>query len=187
MKALVLALVLLVPSVVFGQYLLSDLADVPPSLRQENWMGQRWCNECNTYHPKMGSCVHASIMTLLSYHGLDDWAFWWKINYGGGETASSIIEIMNGTGLPFTYTEHGEVAFLEYATRNRLGCIIWYFPAHCVTLVDLTPTHAILIDNNSPGDYIPVPRVEFLDRWQNQYGGFALTLVLPPPPPAPRL
>ncbi len=91
---------------------------------------------------------------------------------------------MEEAGLRYAYTKDADVAFLEWATRNRLGVGIFYFPRHAINLVDLNEHEAVLLDNNRPNEYIRVPREEFIRAWRG-YGGFAWTVVYGPPPPYP--
>lgn len=52
--------------------------------------------------------------------------------------------------------------------------MIFYFPNHAVTLVDLTAGEAVLLDNNDVRRYVRIPRQEFIRRWRG-YGGAATT------------
>ena len=183
MRAILFALIIWCATPAFACHI-GDLADVPPALRTENWLGKRWCEECQTDHYG-GSCVHASFSTVLYYHGLDDMGDWWRQTYEAGEYADRMVRRVRESGLPFAYTDTGSVEFLEWCSRNRLPCIIWWKQSHCCTIVDLNDEYAVIIDNNHPGEYEYVPRNEFIHRWQNWYDGFALTVVRPPPPPTP--
>lgn len=149
------------------------LADVPPQLRQPN------------YSPYgQGSCVHASTITILRWLGQFEVAAWWKANYHSGEYADRLIERLDAAGLKYAYEDDGDIRFLEWCARNRVVAGIFYFPRHAVNIVDFNETHAVLLDNNRPGDYIYIPRNEFIRNWR-AYGGFAWTLVYDTPPPYP--
>jgi hypothetical protein len=87
-------------------------------------------------------------------------------------------------GLRYAYTASGNVEFLEWATRNRYAAGIFYYPKHAVNLVELNEDHAVLLDNNRVGNYIYVPRDEFIEKWLG-YGGFAWTIIYSAPPPRP--
>lgn len=152
----------------------SDLADVPVELRQKNWL-----------HQGEGSCAHASTIVALRWINLPEMADWWKTNYGGGEYFSRLTERMDSAGLRYVATEDGDFRVLEYAARNRLVVVLPYKPAHAINLVDLTPTHAVLLDNNRPGEYEYVPRAEFDARWTQEFGGVAICLIGTPAPPWP--
>lgn len=152
----------------------AKLADVPVEMRQENWApyGE-------------GSCVHASVVTMLRWHGMDELAAWWRDTYHSGETATGLLDKLDQAGLKYAYTDTGDVAFLEWASRNRLVVGLPYTPAHFMNLVDLTSTKAVLLDNNSTDKYIYIDRDVFLNAWKNRYSGFAFVLVYPPQPPWP--
>jgi hypothetical protein len=93
---------------------------------------------------------------------------------------------MEAAGLRYAYNDSGDIEFIEWATRNRMASGIYYKPYHAICIVDLTKTHAVLLDNNRPEEYEYVPRNEFVNRWRNEYGGFAWTVVYQPPPGEPK-
>lgn len=153
--------------------LVESLADIPPQMRQPN------------YSPYgQGSCVHASTITILRYLGHFDIAEWWRNNYHSGEYAGRLISRLDNAGLKYAYEDNGDIRFLEWCARNRIPAGIFYFPRHAVNIVDLNETHAVLLDNNRPADYIYIPRDEFERKWRG-YGGFAWTFVYDTPPPYP--
>jgi hypothetical protein len=156
-----------------GACLVESLADIPPQLRTPNYApyGQ-------------GSCVHASTVTLLEWQGQHELAKWWKANYNSGEYANRLINRMEAAGLRYAYTKSGSVEFLEWASRNRMGAGIFYYPRHAVNLVDLNEKEAVLLDNNRVDNYIRVPREEFIENWLG-WGGFAWTVCYSPPPAWP--
>ena len=153
--------------------IVGSLADVPPMLRQENWDPLGY-----------GSCVHASTITILRSQGQTQLADWWRATYYSGEYGWRLIERLNNAGIRYAYTDKGDVEFLEWACRNRMGLGIFYFPRHAVNLVELNEREAVLIDNNRPNSYIRIPREQFIRNWK-AYGGFAWTVVYQPPPPTP--
>jgi hypothetical protein len=155
--------------------IIETLADVPWQLRQPNWDSPKG----------EGSCVNAATVTLLRWMGLHEHAEWWRTNFQGGEWDTSQINHMTFSGLKFAYTDTGDPAFLDWASRNRLGAGIFYYPRHSINLLDLSQDYAILLDNNSVGVYTVVPREEFLRRWRTEFGGFGWTFVYQPPPPWP--
>lgn len=146
--------------------------NLPLSARQRNWGG--------------GSCVHASTVMCLRWQGLDELADWWRRTYAGGEHASGLAAKLDRAGVRFAYVTNGDVAFLEWACRTRRGCGITYFSNHYICLVHLDAEKAMLLDNNRIGQFITVPRDEFIRRWKG-FGGWACTPVYSPaPPPAYR-
>lgn len=154
----------------------TDLADVPQDLRQPNWIGTAG----------EGSCFHASIVSALNWLGQDEMAAWWKQTYSNGEYARRALERLDAAGLRYVFTQSGDIAVLEYAARNRLIVTLPYKPYHAINLVDLTATHAVLLDNNSVGQFEYVPRAEFEQRWRQEFGGIAIVLLGTPAPPWPR-
>lgn len=157
--------------------IIETLADVPPQLRQPNWSAVK---------NGQGSCVNASTITLLRWLGLEEHAAWWRQSFEGGEWHGSHIQHMQSSGLKFAYTLEGDVAFLEWACRNRLGAGIFVDGgAHAINLADLTPEYAVLLDNNHPEAFYYVSRDEFIQDWLGA-SGFAWTFIYTPPPPWPR-
>lgn len=150
--------------------------DVPLALRTDNWGG--------------GSCVHASTVTLLRWHGLHELADWWRATYSGGESNTRLVNRMEAAGLRYAYTDTGDVSFLEWCARTGRGAGIFYKTNHAINLVGLDSEYAYLLDNNATaypetvGHWERVPRATFEERWRG-YGGFAWSLVYSPPPPLP--
>src|SRR5689334_6705611 len=54
--------------------------NVPPSLRQSNWLGSQG----------EGSCVHATMVSLFNWQGRPQLAAWWKAHNGDGEWAEDL-------------------------------------------------------------------------------------------------
>ena len=129
-----------------------------------------------------GSCVIASTVSLLRWQGLDELAERFRRLYSGGQSSDSLHAKLDAHDLRYACTTRGDVRFLEWAIRTRRGAGITFYPMHFVNLVDLTPTHAVLLDNNHTERYITLPRREFEARWR-AYGGWATTLVYAPAPP----
>jgi hypothetical protein len=163
----------------------ADLADVPKEVRQENYVKK--CPDCGEEHDRFpGSCVHASTITMLRWHGMDELADWWRENYHSGETLHGLTSKLDEAGLKYAFTDTGDVSFIEWAVRNRLVVGLAYKPSHWINLVDLTDEHAVLLDNNRIGEYEYIPRAEFEAAWKNQFWGVAVVLVYEPSPPWPR-
>jgi len=156
------------------------IIEIPPRFRQKNWMAQNGTG---------GSCVHASVITLLQWQGNFQMATWWRSNFEGGEEWGPLVDKLNASGVRWAGTCNAPVQFLEWACANRLGAVIEYsqnqMARHALVIVDLTPTHAILLDNNNPRYFRQVSRDRFLQIWQGQSFACAFTLVNSPPPPFP--
>ena len=129
-----------------------------------------------------GSCVIASTVSLFRWQGRDDLADLFRQSYSGGQSASSLHAKLESRGVRYAFTTSGDAAFLEWACRTRRGAGVTFFANHFVCLVHLDAQHAILLDNNRIGQYITLPRDEFLRRWRG-YGGWATTPVYSPAAP----
>jgi len=179
-RTLMILSMVMAASVVIAGSPSKELADVPKQLRHHNW-GTR------------GSCTHASICTALEYHNQHALATWWRTTYSGGETIDGSIKKLTDAKVPFTYTETGDMRWLEWAVRNRMCVVLYHVPAgHCVNLVDMTDTTVTFIDNNNEWEFVSMDRKSFVQKWLNPYGdgnsgGWAIALALTPPPPWPDL
>lgn len=101
-------------------------------------------------------------------------------------------------GLPTPlYVQHtgGDPLFLELALKtNRMPAVTYsgndgvYYRqsvAHMVNLVYLSKTHACILDNNYPNQYLWMTRNQFLERWKGMGGGWAVVLLRCGPPAIP--
>ena len=144
--------------------------DLPAAMRESNWGG--------------GSCVHASTVMVLRWQGQEELADWWRATYAGGESDSGLESKCERAGLRWAYTDRGDEAFLDWCSRTHRGATIFYFPNHSICFCGFEGENAVLLDNNHVDDYLRIPRADFVRAWKG-YGGFALTVVYSPPPPAP--
>lgn len=151
--------------------------DLPKEFRQENYSG--------------GSCVHAATISLLRWQGQFDMANWWKDNYYGGESISRLTRRMDAAELKFAYTSNGDFSFIRWCVRTGRGAGIFYKYNHAINLVGMDENNVYLLDNNNinypehNGKWETVPIETFKDKWVNNYGGVAWTLVYYPPAPLP--
>lgn len=146
--------------------------NVPPSLRQENW--------------GTGSCVHASLISLLRWQGRHNTAAYWRAKYEGGESFNGLTAKLEAEKQ--RYAAGFDVAFLEWACRTRRGAVITWDVAqgyHSVAVVHLDDKLAGILDNNDIGRIHWFPREAFLAHWQIS-GSWAVTPVYTPAPPLPR-
>jgi len=150
--------------------------NLPVALRQANWRGDEG----------EGSCVHASLCSLLRWQGRNATADHWRQTYGNGEWAAGLADKMDREGVRFAYTvSEGDVGFLEWACSTRRGCGVTVLGGrHMVTLVHLDEVRAGLLDNNSVTHIKWVPRKTFLAEWFNS-NSWAITPVYTPAPPLP--
>ena len=145
--------------------------DLSNQLRQPNYAG--------------GSCVYASLVTVLRWQhqfGLADQV---RSGYSGACSEGSLIRACENLNIKYAYTVRGDPKFLDWCDRTNRGAVIFYFDNHSVTFACYTNGLASLIDNNDPDRKILIPKEQFLKDWK-KYGGFALTAVYSPSPPKPR-
>ena len=151
---------------------LVDLAEVRVEDREGNYAG--------------GSCVHASLVTAMRYQGKPELADWWRRTHSGGEFPHRTNRKLRDAGIPSAYTlRENNVAFLQWAVDNRLGCgVAINGGRHMILLVEMTKTHVCLIDNNNVRRLYWLPRDRFIQNWTDA-GSWGVTPVLrrvPQPP-----
>jgi hypothetical protein len=144
--------------------------DLPREFRCANYAG--------------GSCMHASLISVLRWQGLDSIADYWRHNYYGGAAVTDLARIGERLGLDYAFTMQGDVSFLEWASRTRRGAAIHYKPNHACTFCGFVGDQAVVLDNNSPRRLEYIDRDQFIRSWK-YYGGMALTPVYRPPPARP--
>ena len=150
--------------------------NVPLALRQSNWLGSK----------REGSCVHASMISLLRWQGRYRTAEYWRRTYGNGEWPEDMAAKFDREGVRYAYVENGDVRFLEWACRTRRGCGITVMGgAHMVALVHLDEKWAALLDNNNVSKFTWVPRETLIAEWKASYG-WAVTPIYTPAAPLPQ-
>jgi len=157
-----------------GPYADRPPVDLPTELRQANYAG--------------GSCMHASLITILRWQGLDELADYWRRNYSGAASVQDLAAIGNRLGLRYAWTTTGDAAFLEWCSQTRRGAAIHFKPAHACSFFGYVKRggreFAVICDNNHPDRLEYWPKEKFLRAWRS-YGGRALTPVYSPWPPRP--
>ncbi len=149
--------------------------NLPFVLRQTNWLGSK--NE--------GSCVHATIISLLRWQGRPGTADYWRRTYSNGEWPEDLADKFDHEGVRYAYTTDGDVSFLEWACSTRRGCGVTVMGGkHMVALVHFDDKWAGILDNNDTDNITWVPRETFVAEWQNSRG-WAVTPVYNPAPPLP--
>ena len=144
--------------------------DLPVELRQRNYSG--------------GSCVHASLVSVLRWQNLHTFADWWQSRYRGGESLGGLVAKAEDAGMRFAFTGSGDEQFLEWCSRTRRGAVIFYYSSHSISFCGFMGGSAVVMDNNNVERLIHIPKAEFLQRWRG-YGGVAFTPVYTPSPPLP--
>lgn len=163
------------------------VVNLPKELRQKNWASKLPAKY------GQGSCVHASTMSTLRWHGEFAMASYWRNKYSGGETSVSISRIWKAEGIPYvstlnesTYAHSGDPKFLEWVSETRRACVVWFKDSHACTFVGFAEKDgkrvACILDNNST-DVIEFYEVnDFIRRWRG-HGGFAIAPISPNSPP----
>lgn len=152
--------------------------NVPFSARQKNWESK----------DREGSCVHASLSSMLHWQNQFALAAWWRSQYSGGEWSDQLRRRLEAAKIPFAYTEKANMQLLDDAHRTRRGALLWWKPNHCCTFVGWSKgqdgkVYAAILDNNATQRFEYIERSQFHKAWAG-FGGFALmTLFDPPSPP----
>lgn len=149
----------------------------------------------------LGLCVFTSVEVAARWQNVrefDGFQDWMKRRPGGGYPSKldrMITEFARDKGFaPPLYVQHtgGDESILELALRTGRMPSVTYAGrddfyrgriAHMVDLAHLDATEAAILDNNRPGVWVWMTRQEFLSRWRDMQGGWAVVLLGPPPPP----
>lgn len=154
------------------------------AIRKSNWLGGPSRNE--------GSCVHASLSSMLHWQNQFELAQSWRSRYGGGEYRNRLRQRLDEAGIKYTFTEQSNLGLLDFAHSTRRGALLWWKPSHCCTFcgwvhaADSAITYAVILDNNNVSRYELVEKSQFHRLWAG-YGGFALTTLFDPASPMPYL
>jgi len=152
------------------------VVNLPLELRQSNWVGRQ----------SEGSCVHATMISLMRWQGRNALAAKWRKMYDSGETPAGLSGKFDREGVRYAYTTSGDVKFLEWACRTRRGCGITVMGGvHMVALVHLDDKWACLLNNNEVSKYKWVPRAALIAEWKAS-DGWAVTPLYAPAAPLPR-
>ena len=148
-----------------------------------------------TWNYAGGSCMHASLITLLRWQGREKAADYWRSNYYGSAGVHKLAGIAERLNLDYAITNNGSTRFMQWASDTGRGAAIhwhrgipnWRSPrigGHAVTFCGYFNGNALLIDNNSPRKYIRISKQQFIQEWRS-YGGYAMTVVYDRPAPKP--
>lgn len=170
-----------------GQQIVTDM---PESLRMRNVGGRDGA----------GLCVFTSINHSARWQNERRlWNFQQDMRKerGGGwpEKVDQMIP-KYGKGTPYLQYEGRDPSILELALKTgrmpgvtysgRDGVFYRGPIAHMVNLVYLDAKDAAILDNNNPDKILWMSRSEFLSRWTGGSSGWAVILLAPRPPPAPK-
>ena len=171
--------------------------DLPTDLRAKNVGGRDGA----------GLCVFTSIMHSARYQNerrLWDFQAQMKKEPGGGypEKVDRMVE-KYGRGTQYVQHQGGDLEFLFRALQSGRMPSVTYSGrdphygrqrvSHMVNLVHLdppgsSPRLAAVLDNNYVGEtqLVWMTAEEFVSRWKDMSGGWAVVLLAPPPPPVPK-
>jgi len=148
-----------------------------------------------------GLCVFTSCEVSGDWQNvpaLQGFQKWMTMKPGGGwpEKLDEMIRLFAASkGVPVPdYVQHtgGDDDFLDLAIRTGRCPAVTYSGsdgfyrgrvAHMVNLAHLDAERAAIVDNNRPGLWVWMSRKEFLARWRDMGGGWAVVFLSPPPPP----
>lgn len=147
----------------------------------------------------LGLCVFTSIEHAARWQNLIDLAGyrrWMESRPGGGwpeKVDKTLAEFCKAKGVPVPdYVQHtgGDDGFLDLVIRTGRCAGVTYSGrdgfytgsvAHMVNLAELDADRAAVIDNNRPGQWVWMARRDFLVRWRERDGGWAIVFLAPPP------
>lgn len=149
----------------------------------------------------LGLCVPTSIQHSARWHGLYELEGYraYTERLPGGSYPSKVDATLkafaNSKGIRVPeYIQHtgGDDGFLDLAIRTGRCPGVTYGGKdgfyrsgiyHMVNLAHLDSDRAAIIDNNRPGYWVWMSRRDFLYRWRDMDGGWAVVFLGPPPPP----
>ena len=150
--------------------------NVPAALRQSNWRGPEG----------QGSCVHATMISLLRWQYRLKTADHWRQTYGDGEQPEDLAAKFDQEGIRYAYVTNGDVRFLEWACRTRRGCGITVMGGGTWSPWSIMDDKwAAILDNNNVEKFIWVPRETLIAEWKASYG-WAVTPIYAPAAPLPQ-
>jgi hypothetical protein len=204
MKALALALAVLLPALALSQEFYPSSKPISPSGTRAT------CDLPISQHKKnvggsdgAGLCVYTSAWHAALWQRLEAiYAFreWMRRRPGGSwpeKFDKTLKQFCAETGVAIPdYVQHtgGDVAVLELALKTGRIVSVTYSGrddfyrsrvAHMVNLVHLDSKEACIVDNNRPGSFVWMSREAFISRWRDMGGGWCFVFLAPPPPPYP--
>ena len=149
---------------------------LPFPMRQSNWLGSQ----------REGSCVYATMTSLLRWQGKPEFAEYWKSNYENGSWPERLSAEFDKEGIRYAYTTDDNVEFLEWALDTNRGCGMTVMGGiHMVALVHLDEEWAGVLDNNFTDEIKWIKREALVSEWKASRG-WAVTPVYSPSPPLPQ-
>lgn len=147
--------------------------NLPVALRQPNWIGRNGT----------GSCVWATLTSLLRWQGRYQTADYLKAKYGDGEWADRFADRLTTEGIRFVQTTDGDMSLIDWACETRRGCgAVVMGGKHMISVVHADATTIGILDPNDVNHIQYVPRESFEAEFKNS-GGWAFAVVYAPAPP----
>ena len=164
--------------IVTDDYLNRVPSQIPDHYRYHNYIRNR-----------EGSCVHASLATIMMYLDHAELANAWTDAFGGGELPNGLHKKLDESGIVYDSTTSGEELFLDSCMEVNQPCIVSFKTAHMCLLVGLDPNYlwtgdqwiinprpkAYVIDPNNPHKVESFSRSAFIGNWRSN-GGWATTI-----------
>lgn len=149
---------------------------LPYLLRQANWTGRE----------REGSCVWATLTSLMRWQGRYHTAEYLKRKYGDGEYADRFADRLENEGIRFAQvTDASDLSFIDWACQTRRGCgAVVMGGAHMIAIVYSDDEQIGILDPNDIEHVFYVPREAFLTEFVNS-GGWSFAPVYTPAPPLP--
>ncbi len=136
-----------------------------------------------------GSCVHASLATIMMYFEQPETADIWTDTFRGGEYSSRLHDRLDMLQIEWDATWSGFDSFLDRMMEKNQPCIVTFKPKHMCLLIGLDPIYlwdgdqwlvnpapkAHIIDPNNTKEIEIYTRDNFLQGWHNG-GGWATTI-----------
>lgn len=148
-----------------------------------------------------GLCVFTSLQHSARWQGvysIEGYRRYMESRPGGGypsKVDATLKAFCQSKGITVPdYIQHtgGDDGFLDLAIRTGRCPSVTYGGKdgfyrsgvyHMVNLAHIDADSAAIIDNNRPGVWVWMSRRDFLFRWRDMDGGWAVVLLGPPPPP----
>ena len=149
------------------------VVNLPPALRQSNWLGTRG----------EGSCAYAAMVSGLRWQGRPHTAERIRGRYGNGCSYPMMAAMLEREGVRYAYTTSGDPAWLQWACDTRRGAaIVVQGGAHMVYCVHLDDRYAYCLDSNDTRSFLRYDRDQLLSEWRHS-SGWAVTPIYGPAPP----
>jgi hypothetical protein len=134
---------------------------------------------------RQGSCMWASLETVLRSQGLFAIAEQCRRECSGPATVGSCAQLAESRGLRYAICSDGDADFLDWCARTRRpAAIYWMGGRHAVTFCGYDRGDAVIVDCNAPEMARRLPKSQFLAAWRVA-GGCAFTVVYWTPPRRP--